>query len=367
LTAKQRQCFRGRDAHPTREEKDFAMTHAPTDHAAAPGLAAPPEEYSLQFRRTVDRGMVHRAAVSEVFVTDVQTITNRRALVAVQLPQSHAYYNDHVQEKPFVDALLVLESCRQAAISGAHAATGIPVGTSMLVDMFSIQLTDPAAFVPGSGPLELAIETVYSGVVDRSGRVRRGRVEQNLLLGGVPAGVHEMDMMFVRSSQHDALRRAQRGSPAPSTADYRPGNPALLVPAIQVGRVHPHNVVLSAAVVADGQVAAVVTPHPDNRGLFDHVYDHLPAMTLTEAARQLALLSLDGGTGAGAGRVQVVGLRSRFTRFAELDAPLLVRAPVQPAGPLSGRTDVTSVFEQNGASVAEATVTLIPSDRVEQP
>jgi hypothetical protein len=40
---------------------------------------------------------------------------------------------------------------------------------------------------------------------------------------------------------------------------------------------------------------------------------------------------------------------------------------VQPAGPLSGRTDVTSVFEQNGASVAEATVTLIPSDRVEQP
>lgn len=339
------------------------MTHAPTDHIDLAATAAEPE---LQFRRTIDRGMAHRAAVSEVFVTDVQPSSDRSCLVAVQLPQSHAYYSDHIQEPPLIDVLLVLEACRQAAICGSHASVAIPTGTSMLVDTFSIQLTHLAELVPGYTPLELSIETLYIGDASRSGRIRRGRVEQKLLAHGITVGAHEMDMMFVRGSQHDALRRAQRGSAAPSTVDLALPDLSLMVPPARVGRVHPRNVMLSSPIVKDGTLSATVTPRPDNRGLFDHAYDHLPAMTLTEAARQVALLSLDGGAGAAAGHTHAVGVRSQFMRFAELDAPLVVSTPVHPSGSLTGPTEITSSFEQNGATVAETTVTLIPSDRLAQ-
>jgi hypothetical protein len=228
----------------------------------------------------------------------------------------------------------------------------------MLVDTFAIRLTNPGALVPGAAPVELAVENVYLGEVPRSGRVRHGRVEQTLRAAGETVGSHEMDVMFLRGSQHDALRRAQRGSPPPSTLTLAPPDPADVVPPARVGRVHPRNVVLSSPVVAEDAVTALVTPHPANRALFDHAYDHLPAMTLTEAARQLALLSL--GSGAGAGTANAVAVRSRFRRFAELDAPLLVTAPVHP-GPITGPTDVTSVFVQDAATVAETTVTLVPT------
>ena len=183
----------------------------------------------MTFRRTVDRGLAHRTAVSEVFVTDVVTVTDRHALIGVQLPPAHAYYGDHVAAPAPVDVVLVLEACRQAAICGAHTAPNIPVGTSMLVDSFAVEVTDPARLVPGDDPLDLVVETDYLGEVPRSGRVRHGRVEQRLLAGGAPVGTHEMDVMFVRGSQHDALRRAQRGSRPPSTTGLGPPDPASLV------------------------------------------------------------------------------------------------------------------------------------------
>ena len=107
-------------------------------------------------------------------------------------------------------------------------------------------------------------------------------------------------------------------------------------------------------------MSATVTPDPRNRGLFDHAYDHLPATTLTEAARQLAVLALDRPA-----ETCAVALRSKFLKFAELDAPLVVSTTL-PTGPPTGPVDVPTVFVQDGAVVAETTVTLIPTQRLEQ-
>lgn len=320
-----------------------------------------------RFQQTIDRDVVHRASVHEVFVTDVHTVNDRHCVAGVQLPQSHAYFNDHTQDPALTDILLVLESCRQVAICGAHITTGVvPTGTSMMVDTFAIRLTKPSALVGILEPIDLVVRTDFVGEVSRSGRLRRGRVEQVLVVDGEDVGTHEMDVMFVRGSQHDAMRRAQRGSVPPTTADLSVPDETRQVEPSLVGRQHPRNVVLSTPEVTAGEIVAEVTPHPGNRGLFDHTYDHLPAMTLTEAARQIALLGLDQGTGASAARTLVVGLTSQYFKFAELDEPLQVRAPVA-MGPLTGPTDVTCVFEQGGSPVAETTVTLIPSDHVRHP
>jgi len=117
-----------------------------------------------------------------------------------------------------------------------------------------------------------------------------------------------------------------------------------------VARVNPLNVVLSDVDRKDEFVTAAVTPRYDNHALFDHDYDHIPAMTLTEAARQLALVAVDDGTGAVAAESVISAIQGRFHRFAELDAPLTAAAEVAAGG------DVLVAFHQGGDVIAELAV-----------
>ncbi|GAB2895659.1 AfsA-related hotdog domain-containing protein [Streptomyces mayteni] len=305
---------------------------------------------------TVDRALVHKAAVSEVFVTDVRPTAERSVRTAVQLPLVHAYYNDHLQSPATHDALLLLEAGRQAAIAGTHAHIGFSHDTTMIVDRFTFALTDLKALVIGPRPGSLRIDTEYIGKPNRAGRYRKGRVEQRYLVGGEQVGEHAMDVLFLRNAENDALRRAQRGTPAPLTSDYedrRPGDDPHLVDPERVGRVHPLNVVLAGVVSDDAGSSAEFTPSFRNRSLFDHVYDHLPAMTLVEAARQLALLS------TGAPRTtHTVGIEARFARFAELDDAVRLSVPRPGPSDEEGRVTLPVTFQQNGAEIASVTMTM---------
>ena len=75
-----------------------------------------------------------------------------------------------------------------------------------------------------------------------------------------------------------------------------------------------------------GRLTARLTPDFANRSLFDHEYDHYPAMTLLEGARQLSLLSAFW-RGRRLARTHVLGMDAVFHRFAELDAPVTLAAP----------------------------------------
>src|SRR5262245_47536291 len=83
------------------------------------GSEAAVTDAKLTYERTVERSLVHRAAVSEVFVTDLRSIDTDRYLAGAQLPLSHGYYSDHRPRPASFDTLLLLESCRQASIYGA--------------------------------------------------------------------------------------------------------------------------------------------------------------------------------------------------------------------------------------------------------
>ncbi|WP_256104944.1 AfsA-related hotdog domain-containing protein [Streptomyces sp. ODS05-4] len=319
----------------------------------APEIAPAPAE--LSYRRTVDRRLVHRAAVSEVFVTDIQPLAAKRVRAAVQLPLSHAYYSDHLQRPAAYDALLLLESGRQAAIAGSHTHIGLSEHTTMIVDAFRIDLRGPKELLIGAEPGRLLIDTEYIGRPTRRGRYRKGTVAQRYSVDGTEVGEHEMDVLFLTRHENEVLRHAQRGTPAPLTSDFGDQGPAgdddrAPAPAL-VGRGNPLNVVLSHVEDTPGAVAAVVAPRFDNRALFDHVYDHLPAMTLVEAARQLALLATGGPRSA-----YVVGFEARFARFAELDAAVRAEAP---RGRVRDGRGVTPVrFLQAGAEIARVSVTV---------
>jgi 2-oxo-3-(phosphooxy)propyl 3-oxoalkanoate synthase len=308
----------------------------------------------LSFARTVDRSMVHRSAVSEVFITDVRRTGETRAVAAAQLPLAHGYYSDHVQDPLLYDPLLVLECCRQASICAAHVGE-VPFSMAMLVSTFSLRLENLRMLAVGREPGELEIDGVFFPDVGKTGAVKGSSVEQTLFAGGTKVGTHRMAVRMLTQRGHDALRRFQRGAPAPTTADLAastaPGQAAPQQAAPQqVGRVHPVNVVLSRVCVANGRVRAEVTPRFDNRALFDHEYDHLPAMTLIEAGRQIALVAAAAGAEAPARHVSAV--KGEFRRFAELDEPLIVSAGLAAA---VGSAVTASVrFCQRGQVIASA-------------
>jgi 2-oxo-3-(phosphooxy)propyl 3-oxoalkanoate synthase len=317
----------------------------------------------LSFAQTIERTRVHRASIAEVFVTDLQPLGPARFLAGAQLPLTHGYYSDHAHRPALFDPLLVLEAGRQAGIAGAHLM-GLPREIAMLVKTFSLEIDRPAALAVGTRPGELRIDNSFEATRVTAGRVRAGLVRQQLYLRGLPLGRHVMEIQVLNYREHELLRGAMRATPAPSTSDFADApDPQQTVPNA-VGRVHPLNVAVAGVVRGPGTVTARVTPRFGNRALFDHDYDHLPAMTLTEAARQLALVSVDNGSGFGLARIQVVGVSGTFWRFAELDQPVVATATTAPANAGAGRITTHVHFVQNSMPVAESTVTLVPSSPI---
>ncbi|MEE1756667.1 ScbA/BarX family gamma-butyrolactone biosynthesis protein [Streptomyces sp. SP18CS02] len=307
----------------------------------------------IRFAHTVDRHLVHRAAVAEVFVTDARQIGDSVYLAGAQTPLSHSYYNDHLQKPAITDVLLVLEACRQAAVCAAHTFLDIPMDTSFLVNEVSVQLDDPEALRTGGDPGELQLLTEYPTVRMKADRARKVGVAQELTFNGRAVGTSTMQVSALTKTEYRALREYQRGGVAPSTREVpRPDRSAILAPE-QVGRTSRGNVVLASPAFDEGRLTAQLVPDFENRSLFDHEYDHYPAMTLLEGARQLGLLAAFW-RGRQLGSTHVLGVDAAFLRFAELDAPVVLSATM----PQGDGNILDVAFEQSGRTIATASVRL---------
>ncbi|MFH9731189.1 AfsA-related hotdog domain-containing protein [Streptomyces sp. NPDC017260] len=318
---------------------------------------------AVGYGRTIERSLAHRSAISEVFVTDVQSIRPMAVTAGIHLPLTHLYYSDHTQRPEAHDALLLLEAGRQAAIAGSHTNAGVPRETCAIVDAFEFTVHAPHALRIGREPGPPRIDTDFYGKTSRrNGRYRKGRLEQRIFLGDVHVADHWMDVLFLRAEENEILRHAQRGTPAPLSSQFSavPGPVTHVAPAL-VGRQNPLNVVLGEPEFTAGTVTARVAPRFDNPALFDHDYDHLPAMTLVEAARQLALLTAGSSSGIPA-PAYAVGFEAAFHRFAELDVPVTATAHRDPGG--STRHTVRVRFSQQEQEIAVLTVTVVDASHI---
>ncbi|UUU22356.1 AfsA-related hotdog domain-containing protein [Streptomyces sp. DSM 40750] len=319
-------------------------------------------EVALSFARTVERSLVHRAAVSEVFVTDLYQSGTAAFVAGAQLPLSHGYFGDHLREPASYDFLLLLESARQACTAAGHLYFEVPRDTVFLVNDWSIRIEDLDALTPGSRPGELRLEGTAERQEGRGGRLRGVRFDVSLRLGGRSVCRVEIGTSTSPAEDYQKLRFLQRRSAPPVTGDLGTVARGNAVGTAAVGRVNPLNVVLGEPVWADGAVSAQVEPRLENRSLFDHSYDHIPAMVLAEAARQLAHLA--GVPTAAA----VTACTARYLRFVELDSPVGATARPHPAGAgtdaaagAGAGTDAAAEllveFRQDGAVVAETSLT----------
>jgi 2-oxo-3-(phosphooxy)propyl 3-oxoalkanoate synthase len=312
---------------------------------------------ALSYDRTISRSKVHRAAVSEVFLTDVRALDDRRVVLAGQLPSCHSYFSDHAHRGLALDPLLIMEVGRQATLASAHEL-GVPADVMLISGEFGLRIADPDAWRISGASAELRLDSAFTWTRIRRGQPRAGVCEQRIFLDGRLAARHHSSGRLLARDELDALREAQRGTPAPQTADMADRPDPEAVPPSAVGRHDSLNVVLAGLRREGRDLTARIAPRLSNRALFDHSYDHLTMQVLTEAAVQLALVSAGDGSGRALDSWQVAGMTGTFARFGELDAAAVARITTPPH--VSGELAFPVTIEQDREPIAELEVTLAP-------
>lgn len=234
-----------------------------------------------------------------------------------------------------------------------------------MVNDWAIDLRDSAVLVIGGKPGELVLSETMTPTYDRRNRITALRFDIGMELAGETVGTGHIRVSSAPTSQYAALRFMQRGSTPPMASAFRSPDGAARTteqPA-RVGRVNPANVVLADTEfdTERGSLSAALAPDFGNSGLFDHDYDHIPAMVLMEAARQSALLLTPVRTASGGNQrtASLSALEASFSRFAELDSPVRICAvPDSRQGSLH-RVEVT--FEQSDTTVAVIGTEVRPS------
>ncbi|KOX12619.1 ScbA/BarX family gamma-butyrolactone biosynthesis protein [Nocardiopsis sp. NRRL B-16309] len=286
----------------------------------------------LDYVRTLDRTVVHRESLAEVFVTDTQSLGDDAHAAASQLPRSHAYYGDHLLRPRRHDPVLLLEACRQVGLAIAHTHYGVPFDHKFVLTSLGISITRPERMAVGSAPCELRM---LCSVEDK--RVKEGRVvgydaRFRLFVDGTEVGNALVGLRFKSPESYRALRlRNREGAPVPSTATFDFTVAGEVPTPYLVGRTSNDNVVL-AGLAGDGDTASAslrVLPH--HPSLFDHAQDHLPGMVLVEAGRQLALNTLLEAQGTSPAKAYPAEITASFTSFGELEPRTDLRARVVPA------------------------------------
>ncbi|MFF7773802.1 ScbA/BarX family gamma-butyrolactone biosynthesis protein [Streptomyces tanashiensis] len=303
----------------------------------------------LSFDRTISRRFVHRASVTEVFLTDAVVAGSDRFLVGAQLPRNHALYRP--EETGQCDFMLLVETVRQAGIFLSHRYHDVPLGHHFIFKALSLRIGDPAALRVGCGPLAVVLDVkVVTPAGGRNPRRFDARFDMVIEVGGRECARASAGVVVIDGVRYGRLRQRGRvgetarttgrehgasgyGTPEYGTSAYgAPGHPASLdgVPG------HPASLDGAPAGADDDRgvlrpvpAAEALTRPPGTRewrlhvdpthpGYFEHPSDHVPGMLLLEAFRQAARQT--------AGGAALTSLDADFAVFGELAEAVTVEA-----------------------------------------
>ncbi|MFJ1967244.1 ScbA/BarX family gamma-butyrolactone biosynthesis protein [Streptomyces sp. NPDC087903] len=306
--------------------------------------------HRLSHLQTVPRHMVHRAAVSEVFLTDAQALGGDRFLVAAQWPRDHALY--YPDSDGFTDPLLFAETIRQSMVYLAHAYYDIPLSHQFIGNGFHFEITDPEMFRVTDVPLQPVLEARWTELDSRPPNRVSLRVDVELTIAGRVCGRGSVSAIAVDAKRYGILRR--RGAPAVTQAQVP--QQVTRIPAACVGRLREKDCVLERGSGSDWQIRSAV----GHAVLFDHPTDHVPMMVMLEGFRQLGhLLSRRSSVRAEAGESAAFLAAASIDclAFGELDAPirLQVHDGYEPAS-RGGAGELRVDAVQSGRGVATTTM-----------
>ncbi|KOU94929.1 ScbA/BarX family gamma-butyrolactone biosynthesis protein [Streptomyces virginiae] len=284
----------------------------------------------LSYASTVTRALVHRAAVCEVFLTDSVRVAEDEYLIAAQLPRVHSYYNDQITSPAVYDPLLLVEVFRQASIYAAHTFLDAAIDEKFIFNGGEMIVTDITALHIGTRPGHARIHARQAGLKHRDGVVTGSTLDMVLTVDGREAATMRTTCQWMPGRAWDRMREKGRASLPLDTA--RPHHTGRRVSPVAVGRVSPHNVVLSETEVREHEVLTQVIVDQANPALFDHPLDHIPGALIFEGFRQSAVHAAHELFGLSPQGLLLTRVETDFTRFGEFELPTdcLVRVVQSP-------------------------------------
>lgn len=316
---------------------------------------------AIHCENTVPRSMVHRAAVSEVFLTGAELVKEGHFRCSAQLPRTHSYFSEHTHRSAHYDMLLLLEVFRQASIYISHAFLDVSAQDKFIYLDSVTRVTERSLLVVGDRPASAQIDVFVVDEYLRHGERSGVTLNMSLSINGEVAARHErMSIRWMSGAAWNKMRA--RGLAAiPADADPLAQLPPPLSPSA-VGRHWLNNVVLGKDVEqgADRLVAPLIVDL-NNPAIFDHPLDHIPGMLLLEGFRQAALVVADRQLQAAPDQWLLSSCHVVFTRFGEFGLPTRVRADLNAlAIDEHGRITVALDVEQGGVVIATAELELLP-------
>ncbi|QMU76745.1 A-factor biosynthesis protein [Streptacidiphilus sp. PB12-B1b] len=313
----------------------------------------------LTWSRTVPRESVHRLSVAEVLLTDVLPAGPGRFAAAAQWPLSHPTFPRGGEG--LHNPLMIVETLRQLGIYLPLRYCGVPPRSHFLITDVSYELDPAAEPRVRYGATEVTCLVEMGDVRRRaaSGALSGMRLRARFLAGGRTFAQAEGGARILDAEGYTALRGPGPGADGrPGAPDGHPRAPAGLRPAPEgLGVASPQDVMLALA--PDG--VRVDPADPRHPYFFDHDSDHVPGMTLLEAARQAVAVQSEG-------RLQrPVGCGLRLLRFTEFSPAATVECTVhgttcvfrirQDAGPTA-----VGVLRYSGKPAAEHARELFDSE-----
>ncbi|MFE7603315.1 ScbA/BarX family gamma-butyrolactone biosynthesis protein [Streptomyces sp. NPDC057494] len=273
----------------------------------------------LSFDRTISRRFVHRASVTEVFLTDAVVAGTDRFLVGAQLPRNHALYRP--EETGQCDFMLLVETVRQAGIFLSHRYHDVPLGHHFIFKALSLRISDPAALRVGCGPLAAVFDVkVVTPAGARNPRRFDARFDMVIEVGGRECARASAGVVVIDGVRYGRLRQRGRLTETVRPAGQEHGTPAY---GTEAGASDDRGV-LRPVPAAEARNRPAGTREwrlhvdPAHPGYFEHPSDHVPGMLLLEAFRQAARQT--------AGGAALTSLDAEFAVFGELAEAVTVEA-----------------------------------------
>lgn len=293
---------------------------------------------SSRFRAPVARELVHRQAVSEVFLTGVLSSGNMTYTVWAQWPRWHVFYGSG---NGGFDSAVVVETLRQLTVLLAHTQLGVPLGVHFLMPEMSVSMTRDAGSDP-SRPAEVTVEASVSEVRTAGQGIAALRTTAVFRTNGHKIAEGTATARIVDPHAYNRIRSRRRITNA--HRDVSPVSPD------KVGHVSAWNVVLGES---DAPGCWPLHVDVSNPILFDHPLDHVPGVLLIEAVRQALRLAVPDPS------LDLATFEASFISIAELEDEATVVLESLTYGPESAAAAVS--IQANGNVLMRAVAGITPN------